>query len=120
MGDIAEGLINGDFDFFTGEYMGNGGGFPRSRKGNISFRNRGARFYKNGFSDRHKSNGVHWWLHDKGYKDAAQQDAIIRQWAFDKNIVVAREKQITKLCVKIQEDFPAFTKWFNETKNKVA
>lgn len=30
MGDIANGLINGDFDFITGEYLGNGGGFPRS------------------------------------------------------------------------------------------
>lgn len=30
MGEIAEGLINGDFDFYTGEYIGRGYGFPRS------------------------------------------------------------------------------------------
>lgn len=30
MGDIAEGLINGDFDEETGEYIGPGQGFPRS------------------------------------------------------------------------------------------
>lgn len=31
MGEIAEGLINGDFDFYTGEYLGRGNGFPRSQ-----------------------------------------------------------------------------------------
>lgn len=30
MGEIAEGLINGDFDEETGEYIGRGQGFPRS------------------------------------------------------------------------------------------
>jgi len=30
MADIADGLINGDFDFLTGEYIGNGGGYPRA------------------------------------------------------------------------------------------
>jgi len=30
MGDIADGLINGDFDCFTGEYLGEGHGYPRS------------------------------------------------------------------------------------------
>lgn len=30
MGDVAEGLINGDFDSYTGEYLGEGDGFPRS------------------------------------------------------------------------------------------
>lgn len=33
MGDIADGIINGDFDQYTGEYLGRGGGFPRSRGG---------------------------------------------------------------------------------------
>lgn len=34
MGEIADNLINGDFDFYTGEYIGHGKGFPRSRYGN--------------------------------------------------------------------------------------
>lgn len=34
MGEIADGLINGDFDFYTGEYIGRGKGFPRSAYGN--------------------------------------------------------------------------------------
>lgn len=30
MGDIADGILNGDFDMYTGEYLGPGGGFPRT------------------------------------------------------------------------------------------
>ena len=31
MGDIADGLIDGTFDSITGEYLGEGPGYPRSR-----------------------------------------------------------------------------------------
>jgi hypothetical protein len=34
MGDIADGMINGDFDSITGEYIGDGAGFPRTLTGN--------------------------------------------------------------------------------------
>lgn len=30
MGEIADGIINGDFDYVTGEYLGEGDGFPRT------------------------------------------------------------------------------------------
>jgi hypothetical protein len=30
MGEIADGLINGDFDYITGEYLGEGYGIPRT------------------------------------------------------------------------------------------
>lgn len=30
MGDIADDMINGDFDFYTGEYIGEGHGIPRT------------------------------------------------------------------------------------------
>lgn len=38
MGEIAEGLINGDFDFYTGEYLGRGKGFPRTQNGSLIHR----------------------------------------------------------------------------------
>lgn len=31
MGEIADGLIDGTFDALTGEYLGEGDGFPRTR-----------------------------------------------------------------------------------------
>jgi len=33
MGDIAEGLLDGTFDMHTGEYLGEGPGYPRSFTG---------------------------------------------------------------------------------------
>lgn len=30
MGEIADMMINGDLDCYTGEYLGEGGGYPRS------------------------------------------------------------------------------------------
>lgn len=32
MGDIADSIINGEFDQYTGEYLGEGCGYPRSAK----------------------------------------------------------------------------------------
>lgn len=32
MGEIADGIINGDFDSITGEYIGEGSGYPRTRQ----------------------------------------------------------------------------------------
>lgn len=39
MGDIADGLIDGDFDFLSGEYLGQGSGFPRTRNKSFSLTN---------------------------------------------------------------------------------
>ena len=35
MGEIADGIINGDFDFYTGEYIGRGFGIPRTKNGQL-------------------------------------------------------------------------------------
>jgi hypothetical protein len=31
MGEIADGILRGDFDEVTGEYLGKGGGYPRTK-----------------------------------------------------------------------------------------
>lgn len=35
MGDIADSIINGDVDSVTGEYLGEGDGFPRTTTGQL-------------------------------------------------------------------------------------
>lgn len=35
MGDIAEMTLNGDLDFYTGEYIGDGFGIPRTMAGDL-------------------------------------------------------------------------------------
>ena len=37
MGEIADAIINGEFDFITGVYLGKGAGYPRTR---TNFKNR--------------------------------------------------------------------------------
>lgn len=37
MGEIADGLINGDFDFYTGEYLGKGYGIPRTKNKSLAW-----------------------------------------------------------------------------------
>ena len=70
MGEIADGLINGDFDFHTGEYIGRGGGFPRTRHGNFfePTRRRHDMRWKQvtGFMD---NNGIKQHLHPQVLKD---------------------------------------------------
>lgn len=34
MGEIADSIIDGEFDYITGEYIGPGVGYPRTRHGN--------------------------------------------------------------------------------------
>lgn len=41
MGEIADGLINGDFDSFTGEYLGKGPGYPRTRDKSLPWEYKG-------------------------------------------------------------------------------
>ena len=38
MGEIADALIDGEFDFLTGEYIGPGVGYPRTLEGRSSKR----------------------------------------------------------------------------------
>ncbi len=38
MGEMVDAMIDGELDFYTGEYIGPGVGYPRSRNGRVNFR----------------------------------------------------------------------------------
>lgn len=94
MGDVAEGILNGDFDEETGEYIGDGQGFPRSL--NREHREDGALY------------GVKNYLRNK-----------VPNW---NNTMVAYNKDVLKLefvstqviAENIQKDFGKFVKYVNE------
>ena len=81
MGEIAESLINGEFDYITGEYLGEGVGYPRTHaygrrnalpiikkptsKANICISNM---CKDRGFDNHEKVELVAKFLHSKGYK----------------------------------------------------
>lgn len=102
MGEIADGLINGDFDFHTGEYIGRGGGFPRTNE----------KYRKTGCNAKL---GVTSWLERNGVTDRQQQMDLIRKY------VVGSTPNDSKksLCIIISGNFDAFKKWFinNQTTN---
>lgn len=108
MGEIADGLINGDFDFYTGEYIGRGYGIPRTHNRSLPWE--GASFNPVG--------GVIKFLLKKGIKrtediiDILQKYVEHRKWEFTQG-----NKFIRKVSIKIQEDWPAFASWAG---NKIA
>ena len=81
MGEIADSLINGEFDFITGEYIGEAVGFPRthsygkhnvpsiikktSSKANVCITNM---CKDRGFDSRKKTELVSKFLQNKGYE----------------------------------------------------
>lgn len=121
MGEIADGLINGDFDFYTGEYIGNGMGFPRTHNRSLPWeRNkRDNRYSRRGeYSNREKFSGVMNWLMLQG--GHGKEDTIFRrllQWAADHNMQVPSKSRYSRICQEISKDFPAFVKWFKEKTN---
>ncbi|RHJ76896.1 hypothetical protein [Parabacteroides sp. AM08-6] len=93
MGEIADSLISGEFDYITGEYLGEAIGFPRTRsygkrnappiikkpssKANVCISNM---CKDRGFSNHEKVELVAKFLHSKGHKqlpNLSQQYKII-------------------------------------------
>lgn len=110
MGGIADAMINGDMDSETGEWLGNGQGFPRS----ISQRKRGARFRKTQFDDSQKLNGVTLYLYDKGHQNAEDAHKIIKKYGEHIGHIPTSKKNVLKIAVKIQDDFVKFIQWLKE------
>ena len=112
MGDMADALINGDFDFYTGEYLGRGVGFPRTKMRSISDRQRGKRRRLEQFNDNQKMKGVLFFLHDKGFKNSQAAHVVIREYYLEIGFKLTNKKPIKRACVEIQNDFGKFLNWF--------
>lgn len=107
MGEIADGLINGDFDFYTGEYIGRGYGIPRTR-------NRSLEWEKNNYtrSKNEAFNGVSKYLKRHGFKDKEISQVIVEYVQTD------GKASLKQRCIEIQRDFPKFVQFIhNKLKN---
>lgn len=101
MGEIADSMIDGEFDFMTGEYIGEGVGYPRTFSGNgrtVTPTSR-ARL------------GVVNYLTQNGYEPRNQMPIIK---GYFKEDVSQRKKD--DLCVEIQKDFKLFKKYIQNIK----
>jgi hypothetical protein len=99
MGEISDGIINGDFDMYTGEYIGPGGGFPRTKKMRWEKRN----FTLNG---KVAIEGVQKSLYNKlGIRKEGVKEIV--------DEYISGEGTLKQKCLEIQKDWLKFSQWIN-------
>lgn len=104
MGDIADSIINGDFDQYTGKYIGRGDGFPRSK-------------YRSGGQGGNIDGTINWLFKKKFITTINQGHDIIREYAAAKGI---EEKKVKKICKAINKiGFGTFCNWVIKNKCKI-
>ncbi len=112
MGEMAEGLINGDFDFHTGEDLGSGYGFPRTRNKSLPWERKNKHKRDKDFTPTKEQayNGVKNYLSMKwhGRKDMPSTRDIVMEYTGETNI------DLKQKCVDIQKNFGPFVKFINQ------
>lgn len=112
MGDIADDMIDGVFDFHTGEYIGPGVGHPRTLDGSLPWEKP-----KNGRKDAVA--GVHIFLDRFAYKtkQTIEKDVLVKAYQGEV-LKLPPTAKFSTVCRHIQEDWSQFVKWVNETYKK--
>lgn len=115
MGEIADSLINGDFDFHTGEYLGRGYGIPRTRDRSLPWEKRNKPTCKKDFTLSKESayNGVKNYINQKwnGSANIPSVRDVVSEY-FNENNIDLKQK-----CLEIQKDFKLFVKFVNQKQN---
>lgn len=101
MGEIADGLIDGTFDSYTGEYLGEGPGYPRF----MDNRGRIKGVYQDGPQNPHR--GLRNFI-ENHTSLPGDPDNYIKKYASEKNITGGSIKEISE---KIQKNFSGFRGW---------
>lgn len=101
MGEIADGLINGDFDFYTGEYLGRGYGIPRTRNKSLAWERPDYTYSKDA-----AFKGIKKYLKKK--LNITDITLIINEY------MPLLDKSLKQKCLEIQKDFPKFCQWVNK------
>lgn len=81
-------------------------------------REKGKRFRLEKFNKHNKLNGVCFYLHDKGLKNAVDQHYVIKLYVVYKQWEIPSEKHVLEACMQIQEDFKSFMEWFTTNYRK--
>ena len=115
MGDIADMMINGDMDFYTGEYLGKGAGYPRTADKSLPWEK----------TTHNNLGGVLNYIIKHTRCDRSTANKIIKRYGRDVlNIIVPKlagnEYKIKSFPIlqeianKIQGDWSAFCLWFKK------
>jgi hypothetical protein len=101
MGDIADMLIDGTLDFYTGEYIGKGKGYPRTFDRSLPWEGKD-------FTQSKK-------LAFKGVSKYLRHRLKITDITPVVNLYLpTNEKSLKQKCLQIQKDFGSFVKWVHE------
>ena len=96
MGEIAESLLDGEFDCITGEYLGEGVGYPRTLHGNGKL---------------NPVKGVQNYLQNKGIIAKEKKREIVKLFC-EQNLLLNYEIiGFDKCCIEIQKCFGEFIKF---------
>lgn len=106
MGEIADGLINGDFDFYTGEYIGRGYGIPRTHDRSLPWEKR----KKKGL----RSNPVLHYLSKKGIVASVEIRSVLLAYHHYKKWDFINQNWVDIICKEIQKDFQDFACWLGQ------
>lgn len=103
MGDIAEGILNGDFDEITGEYLGEGMGFPRS------IHNKNFSHIGNGFTNNPIGGITKYLIRFNLTRN--QKRALVKNYSEQKLNLNFEVLGYDKCCIEIQKQFGEFVKF---------
>jgi len=99
MGEIADGLINGEFDFHTGEYLGEGQGFPRTADKSLPWEKQ----------EKNYVNGIKRFLRMFGlYNVRAPMDMYI-----DEKYPNKKKASLEEKCKVASDNWVEFKEWVN-------
>ena len=110
MGTHAEDLINGDFDSQTGEYIGPGGGFPRTMEGRSRRRKQHKKLFKN-YNNSPDLNGIAKYLSHRGYDEEQARKLIGKYCREELNF----EGTLRECAEEIQKQFGQFARYTRNT-----
>jgi hypothetical protein len=115
MGEIADSMINGEFDFYTGEYLGKPVGYPRTFNGSLPWERRGPKF----LHPPKPAFGVLNYMEMKGITRQDHKEAALKAYAEKKKWDVPEgRKFIRKVSALISVNFGDFKSWLgNYIKN---
>lgn len=112
MGEIADSLINGDFDFYTGEYLGRGHGIPRTHDRSLPWERRNKPNHDKDFASNKEAayNGVKNYISQKwnGSANTPNVRDIVSEYFNESNI------DLKQKCIDIQKDFKSFVNFINK------
>lgn len=119
MGDIADAMISGDMDCVTGEWLGDGAGFPRTLEPNHPNSINPQRKNKMPDFRQYNSkalNGIAKFLHMKGYNEDQIISIIYIYCGEELDIDLDKLTTLRWCAEKIQEDFGRFAKYIKKQK----